>query len=231
MSRRNGSIASFFSKNQSGTANRDEQFRVRTSLSNTTYDTCILLNSVWSSCLSGRGKQKHLDERKLIMLNEKTSQCCARHTKNMWTRCKGLTSKSEKLARITLKKRELKQRKKAFGIEYFDLEQRRDVTEEQLQACIKAAKNSVAALEQEMVALQISVQQVSEKTRKKIAKRNSKVPQRSSQSLQQRQQARVKGLVIESNPFDSSENDFVVVPPHTIEPSAPSEELLHGRQQ
>jgi len=167
-------------------------------------------------------------------MNEKTTQCCKRHTKNLWTRCKGLTSKSEKAARIKLKERQLKERKKAFGIEYFDLEQRRDVTDEELQACIKTAKISIAELEQEIVALQISIQQVSATTQKKIAKRNSKVPQRpawSQQQHQQQQKTGVKSPVVESNPFDPSENDFVFVPPHVIEPSAPSEELLFGQQQ
>ena len=154
------------------------------------------------------------------MMNERTSQRCSRHTKNLWTRCKGLTSKSEKLARIKLKEREIKERKRAFGMEYFDLEQKNGVTSEELHDCIKTAKSAIKVLEQEMETLRMNMTQIDEKTQIKIAKRNAKVPQ---QSRSRQVPTGVKTPRIESNPFDTSERDRVVVLPP---PSAPSEELL-----
>ena len=157
------------------------------------------------------------------MSNDRASQRCARQTKNLWTRCKEFTSKSDKLTRIQLKGREIKERKRAFGIEYFDLEQKRGITSDELQVCIQSAKSAIADLEQEIVALRIGIEQVKEKTRKKIAKRNGKVPQR---PRSQPKPTRVNPPVIEGNPFDPSDRDVVVLPA----PSAPSEELLVGHK-
>ena len=158
------------------------------------------------------------------MMNEGTSQRCSRHTKNLWTRCKGLTSKSEKLARIKLKEREIKERKRAFGLEYFNLEKKNGVTIEELQTCIQTAKSAIDNLELEMESLWMNMARIDEKTQKKIAKRNSKVPQ---QPRSRPVPTETKAPRIESNPFDPLEKDcLVVLPP----PSAPSEELLFSHE-
>ena len=132
----------------------------------------------------------------------------------------------------------MQQRKRQFGVEYFELMQRQgsNGTDEELQACIQRAKCSIAVLEQEIVKLKIAADQADEKTRRKIAKRNAK---RSRQQVSQPDPLPVATPVVERNPFDSvpqeayddmlsDKDDCVVIPAAQVQPSAPSEELLFG---
>lgn len=168
------------------------------------------------------------DESSLIM--ERISQ----RTKNLWARCVGLSARSDKLVRIKLKERELKERKKAFGIQYMELEQKSSVSEQELRDCIQRAKSSLAVLEQEIVELKIEIACVEEKTQRKIQKRSSErtnQPKPPSPLDHASTGVLFPDVFVERNPFDtpaSPSDDFVVVSAQ-VEPSAPSEqELLYG---
>jgi len=164
-----------------------------------------------------------VDERNTMLKEKAPVQSCARHTKNFWTRCVGLTSKSEKLVRIKMKERERKECKKAFGVQYMDLVQSSGVTDAKLQDCFRKSKNALAVLEQEIIELKIGIERVDEKTRSKIQKRSSS--NRATHAQLSQPTGEMTPTVVESNPFA---NDYVVVPPAHVAPSAPSEELLYG---
>lgn len=170
-------------------------------------------------------------------MKEKTSQRCARYTKNCWARVVGATAKSEKLARIKVLERQMQQQKRQFGVEYFELVQRSGTTDDELQACIQRAKNSISAIEQRIVELQIAVEQTDEATRRKIAKRNAKRSR--PPTCRPQYPLPVATPVHESSPFEcvpsevydgmfSGKENYVVIATAPVQPSAPSEEVLFG---
>ena len=123
-----------------------------------------------------------------------------------------------------MKERELKECKKSFGVQYMDLVQSSGVTDAKLQECVQRSKNALAVLEQEIIELKIGIERVEEKTRSKIQKRSSRSNRATHPQLSQ-PAGEMTPTVVESNPFA---NDYVVVPPAHVAPSAPSEELLYG---
>jgi uncharacterized protein (DUF3084 family) len=87
--------------------------------------------------------------------------------KNAWTRSVGMFEKNKALAKAQVKAYSVKSRNKKFGEEYMELVKNK-ASEEELQACIKAAEADVGEIEKEIEDLKKQAADIDQVTSKSI---------------------------------------------------------------
>lgn len=98
---------------------------------------------------------------------ETPQQRVCRLARNTWFSVVGFSVQSEKLVRIKLLERELKEHKKAFGVRYLDLVGQK-AKSDQLQACVDEAQGMVAVVQQKIVEQKMAIERSTDETRAKL---------------------------------------------------------------
>lgn len=155
---------------------------------------------------------------------ESVKQRCGRVAKNVWTQTVGISAKATPTFRILCLERELKDRKRAFGIRYIDLLQN-DASNEHLQECVGQAHVDVVEVEQKIIEMKIAIDQIAEKTRTKLVKSPSKHNEMDEtlEFGQQIQRPTAEKATLDHRASDQVEAEFVVVA-SPLAPSAPTED-------
>ena len=88
--------------------------------------------------------------------------------KNSCTKCFGVVQTTDEYAKIKYKEYQIENRKKQFGVDYFELLTNPNATEAEKQTCIDAVLKDTATVTKEIEVLQQEIERVQQTTKDKI---------------------------------------------------------------
>ena len=94
-------------------------------------------------------------------------QATTRGTKNAFTGCFGFLQKTDEMAKIKFKQTQITNRKKLFGVQYFDLIEK-GATEEELAKCVQTAKDDMKVFKDQIVELEKEMERVDLQTKSRM---------------------------------------------------------------
>lgn len=106
---------------------------------------------------------------------ESPHELARRLAKNTWTRCVGLSIKSQLLLRLKVKEHEVKERKKAFGVHYMDL-MGSGASQQDLTRCVEGTKTQLESMFSAMAEIKAEIAQIDSDIQAKLIEDPSSVP-------------------------------------------------------
>jgi predicted RNase H-like nuclease (RuvC/YqgF family) len=111
------------------------------------------------------------------MKEETSEQRIARQARNAWTSSLGFCAKSELLAKMKIKKDQLKPLKRSFGEKYMDLMEI-GASAKVLEQCVQASQRELKVIKNDITELKKAIALIDEKTNDKLRKKPEVRPSR-----------------------------------------------------